>query len=61
MEELHKIEKPGEKVYFIAYDKDNNIKSYGEVNSNQVMETICHRLEVFKEEEKPNLFQDEEN
>lgn len=56
MEELHKIEKPNELTYFIAYNEDGSIKSYGTVECEQCMETKCYRLETYKEEDKPNLF-----
>lgn len=61
MEELHKIEKPKEKKYFIAYNEDGSIKSFGEVNENQTMETICFKLDIFNEEDKPNILKDESN
>ena len=47
MEELHKIEKPIEETYFIAYNSDETIKSYGYVEPDQCMATTCARLETY--------------
>lgn len=56
MEELHKIEKPTERTFFIAYNEDDSIKSYDVVDTDQCMETKCARLETYTEDNKPALF-----
>ncbi len=59
MEELHKIEKPTERTFFIAYNEDNSIKSYDVIETHQCMETLCYKLETYDEANKPHIFNNE--
>ena len=53
MEELHKIEYPEQKKYYIAYDDKGEVKTYGIVETNQCMSTMCHTLKIYNENEQP--------